>query len=105
MTIDSTRIRYSIDKATDSWEPHRGAKKTNQCACFFVMREGRLVGGRFDDSTYSRKDRETENIKNGYVKGVVPRSGEDAWFCFIDVGGTMRTNCCKVKWPLATKEN
>ena len=99
LTIDSTHIRYSIDKVTDSWEPHRGDKKTNQCACFFVMRNGRLTGGRFDDSTWSRKDRETKNIKNGYVKGVVPRSGEDVWFCFIDVGGTVRTNCCKVKWP------
>lgn len=99
LTINSTEIRYSIDKVTDSWEPHRGSKQTNQCACFFVRRNGVLVGGRFDDSTWSRKSRELKNIRGKYTGGIVPVSGEDVWFCFTDVGGTVRTNCSKVTWP------
>lgn len=99
LTINSTEIRYSIDKVTDSWEPHRGSKQTNQCACFFVRRNGVFVGGRFDDSTWSRKSRELKNIRGKYTGGIVPVSGEDVWFCFTDVGGTVRTNCCKVTWP------
>jgi hypothetical protein len=89
----------SIDKVTDSWEPHRGSKTTNQCACFFVKRNGRYVGGRFDDSTYSRKTRELKNIRGKYTGGIVPTTGEEVWFCFTDVNGTVRTNCQKVRWP------
>ena len=99
LTIDSKEIRYSIAQVTESWEPHRGAKKTNQCACFFVKRGGVFEGGRYDDSTYSRKSRELKNIKNGYTAGIVPASGEPVWFCFTDINGTVRTNCKKVTWP------
>ena len=99
LKIDSKQISYSISKGTDSWEPHTGAKNVNQYSCFFVFRDGRFQGGKFDWSTYSRKTRPLDNIKTGYTGGIVPRTGEDVWFCFMDLGGTKRTNCEKVKWP------
>lgn len=99
LKIDSKQISYAISKGTDSWEPHTGAKNVNQYSCFFVFRDGRFQGGKFDWSTYSRKTRSLDNIKTGYTGGIVPRTGEDVWFCFMDLGGTKRTNCEKVKWP------
>ena len=98
LSIDSKQISYALSKGTESWEPHSGAKNCNQYACFFLKRGGQISGGKFDWSTYSRKTRPTENIREGYADGLVPMKGEDIWFCFMDLNGTKRTNCVKAKW-------
>ena len=64
-----------------------------------VFRNGRYEGGRYDDSGYPRVDRELKNIRDGYTGKIVPVYGEWVWFCFVDVVGTRRTNCVKVRWP------
>ena len=99
LRIEGEYFHYTLSPGTEKWEPHRGDKNTNQCACFFVFRNGRYEGGRFDDSTYSRKSRELKNIRGKYTGGIVPLSGEWVWVCFTDVNGKHRTNCQKVRWP------
>jgi len=99
LTINQKEIRFTLSDGCRLWEPHVGAKKTNQMACFFVERNGQLVGGRFDDSGHPRVTRELKNIRGKYTGGIVPVSGEWVWFCFTDVYGTRRTNCEKVRWP------
>lgn len=100
LKIDSKKISYSLSKGTESWEPHNAAQKNcNQYSCFFVLRDGRYRGGKFDWSTYSRKTRELKNIRGGYTGGIVPRAGERVWFCFMDLNGKKRTNCQSAIWP------
>ena len=99
LTIDDTYIHFALSPGCKSWEPHEGAKQTNQKACFFVMRDGRWTGGRYDDSGYPRVSRELKNIRGGYTGGIKPKTGEIVWFCFTDVNGTKRTNCASAVWP------
>ena len=99
LTINAKEIRFTLSDGCRLWEPHEGAKQTNQKACFFVVRDGRAIGGRFDDSGYPRVTRELKNIRGGYTGGIIPKTGEVVWFCFTDVKGTRRTNCASAVWP------
>ena len=99
LKIDATKISYTLSKGTEAWQKPSGDKNCNMYSCFFVLRDGKYVGGKFDWSTYSRKTRELKNIRGGYTGGIVPKTGEDVWFCFLSEDLKNRTNCQKAVWP------
>lgn len=97
LRIDAEKIYYRLSPGTELWQPY--SDDCNQYACFFVERDGKFKGGKFEWSSYSRNWRHTKNIKTGYADGLVPVSGETVWFCFISLDGSKRTNCLAVTWP------
>lgn len=87
---DKEKVYFTLSKGSDAWEPHQGAKQTNQYVCAFFMRNGVPTGGKFDHSTWSRKDRELKNLRDNYL-GFRPVAGEPWWLLVMDVNGTKRT--------------
>ena len=99
LTFDGKYFYYSPSKGTESWQPFNPSQKNcNQIACFFVYRGGQYMGGKFDWSTYSRKSRESKNIRDGYTGGIIPVNGEKVWFLLTDLNGKNRTNALPVIW-------
>ncbi len=76
--------------------PHEGA-----AACLFLLdKNGKWVGGRFDDISSSRKTRDFKNINDGY-KGWnlsnVPKSTTAA-FVIVSKDGKLRSNVITARW-------
>ena len=98
LRMNAEKISYTLSQGTDLWGPRVGEKQTNMLACFFVFRGGRWQGGKWDHSTYSRKDRETTNIYGGYTGGIIPTNGEAVRVCMLSNDLKERTNAPEIKW-------
>lgn len=100
LRIDSKNFHYTQPPRCKEWKYWKtnNGKNVNSYACFMVLRNGRLEGGRFDDCSWSRNSRERKNIADGYTGGIIPANGEDVWFFLMNKDCTERTTAGKVKW-------
>lgn len=73
-------------------------KKLNSYACFFVFRDGKWRGGKFDACSPDRNWRDIKNIIKGYTGGIRPKAGEEVRICLINHSGSERTNAPGVVW-------
>ena len=96
LTFDGSLFRITTSDGTKAWSPSKDG--CNQYACFFVFRNGRYVGGKFDWQRPGNTPRDTKNIRSGYTDGIIPVSGESVWYCQINLSLSERTNCKKVVW-------
>lgn len=98
LTFDGTNFRY-VQGGTSGWPFwDDNGKKLNSYACFFVVRDGKLAGGKFDACSPDRNWRDVKNIYGKYTGEIVPVVGEDVWFCLINKAATERTTAQKVVW-------
>ncbi len=98
LRMSADKISYSMSEGCAAWGPAQGEKNTTMYSCFMVKRDGRLVGGKFDHSTYSRKDRETTNIRSGYTGGIIPIAGEETRIFMLENSLKRRTNAPGIAW-------
>lgn len=96
LTFDGKYFVMSTTEGTKAWRPIKD--ECNQYACFFVKRNGRWTGGKFDWQRPSNTKRDTKNILSGYTGGIVPVKGEEVAYCQINLNCTERTNCRIVIW-------
>lgn len=98
LRMNAEKISYSMSAGCAAWGPAQGEKQTTMLACFFVFRDGKWRGGKFDHSSYSRKDRETTNIYGKYTGGIVPANGETVRVCMLSNDLKHRTNAPSIAW-------
>lgn len=103
--INGNKITFDYDKLP--WK----ANETNTLICGFVMRDGKLEGGKFDWLRSGQKLKELKNLlgsekkdANGkptgvysyYIKGIIPiLEGESAWFCLMKSDGRIISDIIK----------
>ena len=96
LSFDGKMFRMATTPGTRAWTPFDG--DCNQYACFFVFRNGRWEGGKFEHQRPGNDARSANNIREGYIKGLVPVAGEAVGYLQINRGLSERTNCRKVVW-------
>lgn len=77
----------------------KGTADVNAYTCFFVVRNGRLTGGKFDWLRVGQKSKGLENIRHGYVTGVKPVSGEVCYFSLLSLDEKHSTDLLPGRWP------
>ena len=71
----------------------------NAYTCFFVVRNGKVTGGKFDWLTVNQASKTLENIEGGYLSGISPISKEACWFALLSLDGSQITNFVETTWP------
>jgi len=103
-SLDVTRLTSSKVYFAHSHRPGWPSKivkvRVDAIACFFVWRDGRWHGGKFD---WIREGGQTvktlENIHNHYGGLIVPPSGSRVAFAWVSTDHTRRTNLAEAIWP------
>lgn len=76
-----------------------GNADVNAYVCIFVMRNGKLTGGKFNWLRVGQGSKDLSNIRSGYVDGIKPVSGEVCYFSLVSLDGKQATNLIEGRWP------
>jgi hypothetical protein len=98
LAFNGTNFTYK-QSGTSGWKFwNDGGKKLNSYACFFVFRDGKWRGGKFDACSPDRNWRDVKNIYGKYTGGIVPVPGEIVRVCLCGNNFTERTNAPATTW-------
>ena len=98
LKFDGTNFTY-LQSGTSGWKFwNDGGKKLNSYACFFVFRDGKWRGGKFDACSPDRNWRDVKNIYGKDTGGIIPKNGEVVRVCLCGNNFTERTNAPATVW-------
>ena len=104
LRIDSGKLYYAWTVPESVAATQLGSKSSHEidlvCCLFVKNKAGKIVGGKFEWISISRKSREFTNIYKGYAGwnlSDVPSSTE-AWFCIVNPKTNKRTNFIQTTW-------
>lgn len=99
LSASCNNSRFSYDYEKLDWHIKTSEKATaDAIICVFAIRDGKLVGGKFDWKRVGQKVKGMENIRGGYIKGFDIVKGEECYLALVSIEGKQRTNLQRVVW-------